>query len=50
MGLRDMYSAISGLEANSTWLDVIGNNISNTVLLTKLFPVSLSLKSRHLVF
>jgi len=29
MGLRDMYSAISGLEANSTWLDVIGNNISN---------------------
>ncbi len=30
MGLRDMYSAISGLEANSTWLDVIGNNISNT--------------------
>lgn len=30
MGLRDMFSAISGLEANSTWLDVIGNNISNT--------------------
>jgi len=30
MGLRDMYSAISGLEANSTWLDVIGNNISNS--------------------
>src|SRR6185503_3603845 len=30
MGLRDMYSAISGLQANSTWLDVIGNNISNT--------------------
>lgn len=30
MGLRDMYSAISGLEANSTWLDVIGNNIANT--------------------
>ena len=29
MGIRDMYSAISGLEANSTWLDVIGNNISN---------------------
>lgn len=29
MGLRDMYSAISGLEANSTWLDVIGNNIAN---------------------
>lgn len=29
MGLRDMYSAISGLQANSTWLDVIGNNISN---------------------
>jgi flagellar hook protein FlgE len=24
-----MYSAISGLQANSTWLDVIGNNISN---------------------
>ncbi len=30
MGLRDMYSAISGLESNSTWLDVIGNNIANT--------------------
>jgi len=29
MGMRDMYSAISGLQANSTWLDVIGNNISN---------------------
>ena len=29
MGLRDMYSAISGLQASSTWLDVIGNNISN---------------------
>jgi flagellar hook protein FlgE len=25
-----MYSAISGMEANSTWLDVIGNNISNS--------------------
>jgi flagellar hook protein FlgE len=25
-----MYSAISGLEGNSTWLDVIGNNIANT--------------------
>ena len=24
-----MYSAISGLQASSTWLDVIGNNISN---------------------
>src|ERR1700679_4225257 len=30
MGLRDMFSAISGMEANSTWLDVIGNNISNS--------------------
>jgi flagellar hook protein FlgE len=29
MGLRDMYSAISGLQASSTWLDVIGNNIAN---------------------
>ncbi len=29
MGLRDMFSAISGLQANSTWLDVIGNNIAN---------------------
>ncbi len=29
MGLRDMYSAISGLQSSSTWLDVIGNNISN---------------------
>jgi len=25
-----MFSAISGLQANSTWLDVIGNNISNS--------------------
>jgi flagellar hook protein FlgE len=25
-----MYSAISGMEANSTWLDVTGNNISNS--------------------
>jgi len=25
-----MFSAISGLQANSTWLDVIGNNIANT--------------------
>jgi flagellar hook protein FlgE len=25
-----MYSAISGLKADSTWLDVIGNNISNS--------------------
>ena len=24
-----MFSAISGLQANSTWLDVIGNNIAN---------------------
>ena len=30
MGLRDMYSAISGMQANSSWLDVIGNNISNS--------------------
>ena len=30
MGLRDMFSAVSGLQANSTWLDVIGNNIANT--------------------
>ncbi len=29
MGLRDMYSAISALDADSTWLDVIGNNIAN---------------------
>jgi len=25
-----MFSAVSGLQANSTWLDVIGNNIANT--------------------
>jgi flagellar hook protein FlgE len=25
-----MYSAISGMDADSTWLDVIGNNISNS--------------------
>ena len=30
MGLRSMFSGISGLQAHSTWLDVIGNNISNT--------------------
>jgi len=30
MGLQDMYSAISGMQADSTWLDVIGNNISNS--------------------
>jgi len=29
MGLRAMFSAISGLQSHSTWLDVIGNNISN---------------------
>jgi flagellar hook protein FlgE len=29
MGLEAMYSAISGLQGDSTWLDVIGNNISN---------------------
>jgi len=30
MGIRAMFSGVSGLEAHSTWLDVIGNNISNT--------------------
>lgn len=30
MGMRAMFSGVSGLEAHSTWLDVIGNNISNT--------------------
>ena len=30
MSIRAMFSGVSGLEANSTWLDVIGNNISNT--------------------
>src|ERR1700722_1995007 len=29
MGLEGLYSAISGLQNDSTWLDVIGNNISN---------------------
>ena len=29
MGLEAMYSAISGLQGDSTWLDVIGNNIAN---------------------
>ena len=29
MGLQSMYSGISGLQADSTWLDVISNNISN---------------------
>ncbi len=29
MGLEGLYSAISGLRNDSTWLDVIGNNISN---------------------
>jgi len=30
MGSSALNSAISGLQADSTWLDVIGNNISNT--------------------
>ncbi|HTA76895.1 MAG TPA: flagellar hook-basal body complex protein, partial [bacterium] len=30
MGSSGLNSAISGLQADSTWLDVIGNNISNT--------------------
>lgn len=30
MGLRSMFSGVSGLQSHSTWLDVIGNNISNT--------------------
>lgn len=30
MSLRAMFSSISGLQADSQWLDVIGNNISNT--------------------
>jgi len=30
MGMLDMYSAISGMNADSTWLDVIGNNIANS--------------------
>src|SRR5277367_4468148 len=30
MTLRAMFTAISGLQSDSTWLDVIGNNISNT--------------------
>ncbi len=29
MGLRSLFSSISGLQSHSTWLDVIGNNISN---------------------
>ncbi len=29
MGLRAMFSSISGLQSSSQWLDVIGNNISN---------------------
>jgi flagellar hook protein FlgE len=30
MGIRAMFSGVSGLLAHSTWLDVIGNNVSNT--------------------
>lgn len=30
MSLRSMFSAVSGLQSDSNWLDVIGNNISNT--------------------
>ena len=30
MSLRAMFSSISGLQSDSTWLDVIGNNIANT--------------------
>jgi flagellar hook protein FlgE len=29
MGIEAMFSGVSGLQAHSTWLDVIGNNISN---------------------
>src|SRR5262249_29922699 len=29
MSLRAMFDAISGLQAHSTWLDVIGNNLAN---------------------
>jgi len=29
MGIQSFFSSASGLEAHSTWLDVIGNNISN---------------------
>ena len=29
MGLRAMFDSISGLQSHNTWLDVIGNNISN---------------------
>ncbi len=29
MGLRSMFSSVSGLQSDSNWLDVIGNNISN---------------------
>jgi flagellar hook protein FlgE len=29
MSIRSMFSGVSGLQAHSTWLDVIGNNISN---------------------
>jgi flagellar hook protein FlgE len=30
MGIRSMFSGVSGLQSHSTWIDVIGNNISNT--------------------
>jgi flagellar hook protein FlgE len=30
MGSSALYSAISGLQSDSSWLDVIGNNISNS--------------------
>src|ERR1700679_1480588 len=30
MGMLDMFSAISGMQADSSWLDVIGNNIANS--------------------
>jgi flagellar hook protein FlgE len=29
MGVRALNSAVTGLQAHSTWLDVIGNNIAN---------------------
>jgi flagellar hook protein FlgE len=29
MGIQSFFSGVSGLEAHSTWLDVIGNNVSN---------------------
>ena len=30
MSLEALYTGVSGLQATSTWMDIIGNNIANS--------------------